>query len=179
MVEKPRISDAVKYSVNESAFQETLHEMYVHPALQQLKAIPQHKGNTTFAHSVSVAALSYRIATRLHLSINIDCLVRGAMLHDFYLYDTNTMPYSDYRHAIVHPILAVKNAEKYFDLNSRERNIILSHMWPIPGTPLPRCKEAWLVCMADKVCACREMYGKRASHSRNRSRYLCEPRKPL
>ena len=141
-------------------FQKALSELAAHPALQRLKAIPQHKGNTTFAHSVGVAVIAYRIAKKLRISVDTESLVRGAMLHDFYLYDTETMPYSDYRHAMVHPKLALSNAEKHFDLNCKERNIILSHMWPIPGAPMPRCREAWLVCVADTLCAWREMYGK-------------------
>ena len=100
------------------------------------------------------------MAKKLRISVDTESLVRGAMLHDFYLYDTETMPYSDYRHAMVHPKLALSNAEKHFDLNGKERNIILSHMWPTPGAPMPRCREAWLVCVADTLCAWREMYGK-------------------
>ena len=89
--------------------------------------------------------------------MDIPSLVKGAMLHDYYLYDTETMPWSDYKHSLIHPKLAVENAEKLFDLNATERNIILSHMWPIPGAPLPRSREAWLICAADKLCAQGEM----------------------
>ena len=138
-------------------FKSCLDTMINHPAIQPLKHIPQHKGGTTYAHCVGVPSTAYRLAKRLHWDIDIKALVRGAMLHDYYLYDTETMPYSDYRHAMLHPKLAVANTEKIFDLNDKERNIILSHMWPIPGAPIPRCKEALLVSTADKICAHREM----------------------
>ena len=141
-------------------FQQLLAEFASHPDVQCLKEIPQHKGNTTFAHSGNVAERSYRLAAKWGIKVDLVSLVRGAMLHDFYLYDTETMPYSDYRHSLVHPKLALQNAQRYFDLNAKERNIILSHMWPIPGAPLPRCKEAWLVCLADKLCAWEEMHRK-------------------
>ena len=147
-------------SVDDTVFRNILSGLSAHPALQQLKATSQHKGSTSFAHSVAVAALAYRMAKKLRISVDTESLVRGAMLHDFYLYDTETMPYSDYRHAMVHPKLALSNAEKHFDLNGKERNIILSHMWPTLGAPMPRCREAWLVCVADTLCAWREMYGK-------------------
>ena len=52
---------------------------------------------------------------------------------------------------------SVQNAGEHFTLNDKERNIIYSHMWPIPGTPLPRSREAWLICIVDKDCAQREM----------------------
>ena len=139
-------------------FRECLSEMLADPAIQRLKRIPQHKGGTTYAHCVSVAHKAYHLAKRWRWDIDIRALIRGAMLHDYYLYDTRTMPYSDYRHALVHPRLAVSNAEKIFSLTQKERNIILSHMWPIPGAPLPRSREAWLISIADKICAHRELY---------------------
>ena len=155
---------AVKHSYtseDDALFRQCLTEMIAHPAIQALKQVPQHKGGTTYAHCVNVANRAYQLAKRWGWEIDIRALVNGAMLHDYYLYDTETMPYSDYRHSLVHPRLALENAEKYFTLNARERNIILSHMWPIPGAPLPRSREAWLVSMADKLCAYREMYRKK------------------
>ena len=143
---------------DDAAFHRLLSELTSHPDLQCLKDIPQHKGSTTFAHSVAVATLAYRLAVKGHIRVDLPALLRGAMLHDFYLYDTETMPYSDYRHSLVHPKLALENAQKHFSLSPKEQNIILAHMWPIPGAPLPRSREAWLVCLADKICASREMY---------------------
>ena len=37
-------------------------------------------------------------------------------------------------------------------LSEKERNIILSHMWPLGGQ-LPRSWEAWLVDLVDTLCA--------------------------
>ena len=138
-------------------FKDVLSEMLDNPAIQRLKQVPQHKGGTTYGHCVNVTHMAYRLAKRWGWDIDISALIRGAMLHDYYLYDTETMPYSDYRHSLVHPKLAVANAEKLFMLSDKERNIIYSHMWPIPGAPLPRSKEAWLITIADKICAQREM----------------------
>lgn len=150
------------YSEKEDAlFRQALSEMTNHPDVQILREIPQHKGSTTFAHCVSVTTKAYQLAKKWHIKVDIPTLVRGAMLHDFYLYDTETMPYSDYQHSLIHPKLALQNAEKYFTLSPKERNIILSHMWPIPGSPLPRSKEAWLISLADKLCAIQEIYEKK------------------
>ena len=146
---------------NYAMFHRYLEEIAAQPEIQAMKVTPQHKGGTSFAHCVAVAALSYRLAKKLGWKVDPKSLAYGAMLHDFYLYDTETMPYSNYQHSLVHPKLSLENAEKVFPLNGKERNIILSHMWPIPGAPLPRSREAWLVCMADKICATREMYFKK------------------
>lgn len=144
---------------NRERFERFFSNFIEHPAVQPLKAVPQHKNSTTYAHSVAVTRKAYDIAEKLHWNVDPQCLVRGAMLHDYYLYDTRTMPWSDYRHSLVHPKLAVANAEGHFNLTRREKNVILSHMWPIPGAPLPRSREAWLVCLADKICAWREIRG--------------------
>lgn len=140
-------------------FQRFLSDFASRPELEAMKKNPQHKGNTSFAHCVAVADMSYKMAEMMGLEVDMESLVHGAMMHDFYLYDTKTMPYSDYEHSLVHPKKALENAEKVLPLNDREKNIILSHMWPIPGTPIPRYPEAWLVCLADKICAWQEMYG--------------------
>ena len=41
------------------------------------------------------------------------------------------------------------------NVTSRERNIIARHMFPLVPVP-PTCREAWIVCLADKWCALRE-----------------------
>ena len=44
-------------------------------------------------------------------------------------------------------------AEKEFQLSDLEKNIIISHMWPLNFFHFPRSREAVLVCLADKICA--------------------------
>lgn len=81
-------------------------------------------------------------------------LTRGALLHDYYLYDWHHC--ENKAHAVNHPVIALGNAVQDFELSRRERNIIASHMWPLPPTRVPKCREAWIVCMADKVCSLQE-----------------------
>ena len=159
-------SDKATRARDDAEFESALHEIARDPEVQILKTIPQHKGYTTYSHCVSVARMSYRLSRILHLSVDFRAMIRAAMLHDFYLYDTETMPWSDYHHAIVHPKMALENAQKHFKLSEKERNVILSHMWPIPGSPLPRSKEAVLVGLADKICAFREMHLSRHSEKK-------------
>ena len=142
---------------NSGEFQAVLSELLSNPEIQKMKDIPQHVDGNTLSHSVAVARLSYAIAKKLHWAIDVKALVTGAMLHDYYLYDTRTMPWSDYRHSLIHPKMAAENAKKILPLTRREENMIRSHMWPIPGAPLPRSREAWLVCAADKICAFHEI----------------------
>ncbi len=103
---------------------------------------------------VRVAALSLRIARRLPVSVSETELARGALLHDYYLYDWHHC--ENRAHAVNHPVIALSNAVRDFELSRRERNIIASHMWPLPPTRVPKCREAWIVCVADKVCSLQE-----------------------
>ena len=72
-------------------------------------------------------------------------------LHDFYLYDWHNCSNITHWHGFKHPLIARYNADAVFQLNNKERNIIQTHMWPLTITQLPRCREACLVCLADKM----------------------------
>ena len=136
-----------------------LRNLETDPRVTRMKDCTQHKGNTTYSHCHSVALSSFRLAQWLGWRIDEPSLARGAMLHDFHLY---TRRKHDVRHLFRHPRLALANAEAAFALNDKERNIIASHMWPLTLTKLPRSREAVLVMLADKYCACREMAAGRA-----------------
>ena len=51
---------------------------------------------------------------------------------------------------------ALANAEQRYTLNDRERNVIRSHMWPLTLLTPPRCREAAVVCVADKMSSATE-----------------------
>ena len=127
--------------------------------LDRMKAFTQHGTVTTFDHCVSVAKMSYRINRFLKAGANEEALVRGALLHDYYLYDWHHWESPVKKgalHGLFHPGEALKNAKRDFDLNKKEENIIYSHMWPLNITRIPRSKEAWIVCLADKYISIKE-----------------------
>ncbi len=147
---------------NEKSYRDTLHELLHDPELLKMKQFYQHGGNT-YAHSVNVARTSMAIARRLPFSVKEKDLARGAMLHDFYLYGTNNMPYTAYQHGTRHPKAACDNASRIFNLTDTEKDIILTHMWPLTLKSIPHCRESVVVTVADKYCATREfgLYFKR------------------
>ncbi len=112
----------------------------------------QHGNVTVFEHSVNVAEISIAFAEKLPITVNEESLIKGALLHDYFLYDWHNKEQSPGLHGFKHPYIALKNAEEDYDLNDIEKNIILRHMFPLVPIP-PRCKEAWIVCVADKYCA--------------------------
>ena len=78
-------------------------------------------------------------------------------MHDFYLYDWHQeKPYKGL-HGFAHPGIALQNAQRYFELNDKEQDIIRKHMWPL--TPmLPRYRESYVVMLVDKYCAVCERF---------------------
>ena len=114
------------------------------------RAAIQHGSTTVFAHCVKVACFSLFLANKLHIPVNTHALLRGALLHDYFLYDWHEKNAGHRFHGFTHPATALKNAQEDFMLTPVEKDIIARHMFrPIP----PRCREAWLVCAADKYCA--------------------------
>lgn len=112
----------------------------------------QHGTTTVFDHSVKVAYTSVRLAKFLHLKTDRHALIRGALLHDYFLYDWHDKHHGHSPHGFSHPKTALRNAQEDFALNPIEENIIERHMFPLTLYP-PTCREAWIVCLADKYCA--------------------------
>ena len=65
-------------------------------------------------------------------------------------------------HGFSHPGCACVNAEKVFHITKKEQSIISSHMWPLTFRHVPTCREAIIVCLADKYCAVVESMFRRA-----------------
>lgn len=135
-----------------------LRSMLDHPELSQMKDYRQHQNTNTYTHCRHVTLMSLWIIRRFRIPADVEAVIRAAMLHDFYLYDAMGEGVSAWRHGRQHPAIALKNAEKHFQLSWKEKNIIYSHMWPIHFSHVPLCREAVIVNAADKICAVEEMF---------------------
>ena len=121
----------------------------------------QHGNTSCLLHSIAVAYFCYRIAIKLgFLGFRLNELVRGALLHDYFLYDWHIEPKrSNGLHGFSHPFTAFYNALFDFDLSDVERDIITRHMFPL--VPLiPRYKESCLVSIVDKLCSLYEVFSR-------------------
>ena len=123
-----------------------------HPRFQKLDDITHHHHSTRLQHSINVSYTSYKLAKRL--GWDAKSTARGALLHDFFYYDWRDTKFNK-GHAWVHPRIAVKNARKLIQLNRREEDIILKHMWGATVVP-PRYKEGYIVTLVDKYWAAKE-----------------------
>lgn len=130
------------------------------PEAQKMKEFIQHGTTSVFEHTVSVAKFSLIFAIALeNIGIKFDhrSLVRGALLHDYFLYDWHEKNKYHNLHGFTHPKRAHNNAVRDFVLNDIEKDIIKKHMFPLTIIP-PNKRESWLVCMADKWCAICETF---------------------
>ena len=131
------------------------------PRMQGLRGFIQHGRVTRYEHCLSVCYIALRMAQRLHIAVDERSLVRGALLHDYFLYDWHDPDNLRLFHGFTHPGEALRAALEEFELNDVERNVIHRHMFPLTPVP-PRYREAVLVSIADKVSAVMETFGVRS-----------------
>ena len=101
------------------------------PGMQSEKDFIQHGSCSVYEHSVRVTVMCVRLARRLHIKTDMRSLVRGALLHDYFLYDWHIPDKSHKLHGFTHAGKALRNAERDFRLNRIEMNMIGSHMFPL------------------------------------------------
>lgn len=117
----------------------------------------QHGETSTFEHCVAVSYTAYWLHQRFFHCKDVDSLIRGGLLHDFYLYDWhNREDKRNALHGFYHPGIALRNARQYFKLTEVEEDIIEKHMWPMTVMKTPKYKETFVVCIADKICSTAE-----------------------
>ena len=132
------------------------------PRVALMAGYVQHGQTTTLEHVAAVAYLSLALVRKLGIRCDERALVRGALLHDYCLYDWhdhNAAP--DAWHGFPHPRHALRNAEADFpDLTPLERDIIAHHMFPLVPSP-PRHVESLVVSLVDKACSTVEVFAQR------------------
>ncbi|MFH5881584.1 MAG: HD domain-containing protein [Candidatus Izemoplasmataceae bacterium] len=139
-------------------------DILMHDAYQKQKAYYHHTTNL-FDHAVLVSYYAFKLSKKLHLDSK--SVVRGALLHDFFLYDWRVEGKKIRKrlfkkHGFTHAKTAYKNALIYFELNKKEKDIILKHMFPLNLKP-PRYLESWLVNIVDSMVTIREYFKKKKS----------------
>lgn len=142
-------------------FREIVKNIVINDKFKKMREIKQHRFTNCYNHSINVATKCFIYAKRRNMKIDLTSLVRGALLHDFYLYDWRENKKKYKLHTYTHPSVALSNAINEFgELNEIEKDIILSHMWPLTFFKFPKYKESFLVCFSDKICAIKEFFGR-------------------
>lgn len=107
--------------------------------MQALRTFPQHGTVSRYEHCLAVCYIALRLADKWRVRVDRRSMVRGALLHGF-----------------THAREALCNAQKQFELNEIERDVIKKHMFPL-NIALPRYRETALVSAADKISAVMEL----------------------
>lgn len=121
----------------------------------------QHGKTSVLEHSFNVACISLWISYILKIKTDERAMVRGALLHDYFLYDWHIKGECAKYHGFTHAKTALINAKRDFCLDALEENIIERHMFPLNIVP-PKYREGVIVCIADKICALAECFGIKA-----------------
>ncbi len=114
----------------------------------------EHHGISRWEHLLKVSYHSYLIAKKLKLDYK--SVARGGLLHDFYLDGDERNAKEKFFDTFTHPSRALTTSIKNFNINKIEKNIIISHMFPIYPS-IPTYKESILVNFVDKGIGAYEM----------------------
>lgn len=143
-------------ALSDSVFTAYADDILFDPEYMKLEEFRHHLNSTRLDHCVHVAYSCYLAALKTDYPFQRS-LVRGALLHDFFLYDYKIE--KDWKkhslHGFYHPRVALNNASERFDLDAIERSVIIHHMFPLTIIP-PGNKAAWYVIFYDKYWAVKE-----------------------
>lgn len=133
-------------------FIKIIKDIIENDTVKQMNNYRQHFDTSCFDHCLIVSYYSYVLCKKLNLDY-ISC-ARASMLHDLFLYDWRKKYEINRKglHAFTHPKTALENSEKLFDLNEKEKDIILKHMWPVTIV-LPKYRESYVLTLVDKFSA--------------------------
>ena len=143
-------------AINDKEYMQIVKDIINNETVLEMKKYRQHYDISTFEHCLNVSYISYKICKKLKWDYK--SMARAALLHDLFLYDWRNSRKElnlDGYHAFVHPKIALENASKLYDLNDKEKDIIVKHMWPVTMT-LPKYKESYLITLVDKYSAIQE-----------------------
>lgn len=141
---------------NDKDFMNIISDIIENKTVQEMKNYRQHYQTSCFEHCLVASYFCYLYCKKQHLDY-FSC-ARAAMLHDLFLYDwRKRLDGRKGLHAFTHPITAYENASKLFNLNDKEKDIILKHMWPVT-LPFPRYIESFIITLTDKYCASKEIF---------------------
>ena len=136
-------------------FENIIYDLVTNDTILKMKNYKQHYETSCFEHCKMVSYYCYLICKKYNL--DYISAARAGMLHDLFLYDWRIRENGRKGlHAFTHPKTALENSLKLFNLNEKECDIILKHMWPVTFFSFPKYKESFIITLVDKYCAIQE-----------------------
>ena len=140
--------------LDEKSYVDCVADLLESSSVNAMREIRHHFSVTCYDHSLFVSYVAFRLARRWGL--DYVAAARAGLLHDLYLYDPRDKTQYEGNQCFAHPEAALRNAEVLTPLSEKERNAIVSQMWPL-AKRMPRSREALVVNLADKLCATLEI----------------------
>lgn len=136
---------------NDEEYMSIVKDIIENDLVNQMKQYRQHFTVSCFDHCLYVSYNLYLLCKKHKL--DYISAARAGLVHDLFLYDWRKRQEGRKGlHAYTHPKTAYENAKKIFNLNKKEKDIILKHMWPVT-LAIPRYKETFLMTYVDKYFA--------------------------
>ena len=140
---------------SKSIYYDIYSEFYSVNKYRELKSI-MHHGDNRLNHINRVAKMSFLVSKKLKLDY-VSC-TRGAILHDFFTLEDIDKKDCGFNNMLAnHPRIALSNSLKYFNLNDIEKDVILTHMYPVVKGK-PHYKESKVVNICDKLVSFYEFF---------------------
>jgi uncharacterized protein len=140
----------MKKYYEDSEYLNKVNDILENKEFQQMELITHHEGNR-LDHSIRVSYYSYKLAN--FLKLDSEKVARAGLLHDFFFEENcGKTKKTRTKNMFKHPEYALENALKYFNLSPLEKDIIISHMFPV-GIHIPKYFESWIVDFVDDIVA--------------------------
>ena len=122
-----------------------------------MKKYRQHHKINCLDHCLFVSYNAYIICKKHDL--DYISTARAAMVHDLFLYDWRKRENGRKGlHAFTHPHRALEIASSFLELNDKEKDIILKHMWPVTFFQFPKYRESFIITIMDKLSALKSFH---------------------
>ena len=162
----------MKITIEEQNRLETIYQAFLNDEkILRMKNISMHRGSNCYLHSFKVAKKAIKKSLS-RKDVNLEVVLLGAILHDYYLYDWRKDRNLLKKHGKNHPSVAINNAVKDFDISEEVKKVIKSHMWPINIKDYPKSKEAKIVSVSDKAVTIGESLTSKKYKQKRLDKYL-------
>ena len=151
---------------------ETIYQAFLNDEkILRMKDISMHRGSNCYIHSFKVAKKAIKKSLN-RKDVNLEVVLLGAILHDYYLYDWRKDRSKLKKHGKNHPSVAIENAIRDFNISEDVKKVIKSHMWPINIKDYPKSKEAKIVSISDKAVTIGESLTSKKYKQKKLDKYL-------
>ncbi len=156
------ISMDTEWYSRDEAYMAEVSDLLCNKNVQAMGQFLQHGQTSCLTHCLQVSYIAYHMAIKI--GADARACARAGLLHDMFLYDwhMHKKETGNRFHGLTHPKVALQNACREFWLTDMEKNMILTHMWPLTIIP-PAYREGYILMYCDKYCSISEVLQKASS----------------